>query len=1650
MLGKILSKTEFTTLLCALCILLPSKLLGLSFYDGGYDDKGFLSNTVYLNYSPHEFVNAYSGNLILSHSDITLPGNGSLDLAINRIYNSKIIYLPPPFNVWVPDEGSMGIGWDLHFGRIIPYAEPFLPVAALTMSDGSVYNVYNNNHQNVNSRMNSPYLADNFAALNFDQQNEVWTMTLTDGTIYKFDRRIRNSTGYVEQYFVSSIKDTNGNEIKIDYFDCCNFQVDVSGFGGTLGTCPGDGSFASEAPHIRQITDSVGRVIKFNWLNNSCRSNTQSNVISSIDVNGKVYEYTYIPVVRSSSDGQGEDTVYALVEAKPPDGPSWIYNYESDDVQPNGEIKSVRYPSGGVVDYGFDTLTPNPQNHADRFENTIPLKTRALTTRRVSGPNITPGAWTYSYGVTENKNSTTVNDPCGDKVVYKFHGALESSYIGDWAVGLLDEEKVFDDADNQIESEKNSWNPYQITTNANVPEGGFFFPLLSSRAMTREGNNYITNYSYNTFYAAPTRIEEQGELTRTTDILYFENISGGKYIVGKPAVRTISNGIESKSIASSYDENGNIDSEDKYGVVTDFFYHPNGNLAWEKNARGFYTHYDQYNFGVAGRIKYGSSNDSGSDPIYSETRTINWEGTIASLANGRGHQSSFNYDKINRLIEVNPPLSGEASTVITYDNTGGRGYTVKKGISELRYNLDGFGRPIGTQSNVGVFTEKRYDQCGRQVYESLPFSFDGSTPNTGNGYTYDSLGRITQITRPDSSLINYLHSANNVTITDERRNNSTFNFKSFGEPDDKRLISIADSQNSVTLYEHDLLGNIIRVKSPSGRDRVFNYNSKNFLVSETNPENGTTTFSRDELGNLISQTDSQGQVTQYQYDGLNRLILVDHPSGEDDVSYTYDGANNRTSMQSSSGSYSYSYQYDESNRLTRQNVISGNGSYIVDFVYDERNNLIRTIYPSGEVANQFYDAGNRLFDVFDASNNLFVGNITYHPSGAPTHYINANSVSSDFTFDNRHRLKTAKISRPFPELKIIKEGLGKGTVNSNPLGIDCGSDCSQIYPADGITVTLTAAADQDSNFVEWGGNADCSDGQVFMNANKTCIATFALKAQQFTLTVSKSGGGTGTVTSSPPGIDCGTDCSENYDANTVVTLTPSPEAGSIFTGWSGDEDCGDASVTLDSNKSCTATFEPNTQQFTLTVNKIGSGSGTVSSSPPGINCGSDCTENYDANTSVSLTATPFGGYTFVVWGGDADCSDGMVTMDANKTCNAVFEIAFTLTIQKNGTGGGRIRSTLETGPPTIDCGDDCTEVYPRDTLVFFQIIPDPGSRFTSWSGTPGCPASVNGGVKMEGHLNCRAQFDLLPGKTLVVNKEGNGSGRVVSDPAGINCGTDCSQNYDDNTQVRLNAIPDGGSVFSGWSGDADCSDGVVTLDVSKTCTASFTQSTGQFHLSIDISGFGKVLGLSGNPSVPDVRIDCKDVGDLGPFRFNDCEEDYVINTAVRLKTLTLSECPPGPGEFCTDPEVDYNSTFIGWDGDPDCLDGEVTMDADKSCTAVFTPFKLDVFITGKGTVTRSPQGNTCTTLSNCSKYYEPNTQVTLTPMPNSGSSFTGWSEDPDCSDGVVTMDGDKKCRATFTTSSQQFTLNVNKTGTGAGTVTSSPAGINCGTDCTRN
>jgi secreted trypsin-like serine protease len=167
---------------------------------------------------------------------------------------------------------------------------------------------------------------------------------------------------------------------------------------------------------------------------------------------------------------------------------------------------------------------------------------------------------------------------------------------------------------------------------------------------------------------------------------------------------------------------------------------------------------------------------------------------------------------------------------------------------------------------------------------------------------------------------------------------------------------------------------------------------------------------------------------------------------------------------------------------------------------------------------------------------------------------------------------------PLFQLSVLPSGTGSGTVTSNPVGINCPPDCTFGYTS-GTDVTLTAAADSGSDFTGWTGAACSGTGTctVSMDQAWSVGAEFTNTSPTpttRTLTVVKSGGGSGRVTSAPAGIDCGSDCSAGFPHGTDVTLTAAPSSGSTFAGWEG-EGCtgtGTCMVAMDRVREVTATF----------------------------------------------------------------------------------------------------------------------------------------------------------------------------------------------------------------------------------------------------------------------------------------------------------------------------------------------------------------------------------------------------------------------------------------------------------------------------------------------
>lgn len=101
---------------------------------------------------------------------------------------------------------------------------------------------------------------------------------------------------------------------------------------------------------------------------------------------------------------------------------------------------------------------------------------------------------------------------------------------------------------------------------------------------------------------------------------------------------------------------------------------------------------------------------------------------------------------------------------------------------------------------------------------------------------------------------------------------------------------------------------------------------------------------------------------------------------------------------------------------------------------------------------------------------------------------------------------------------------------------------------------------------------------------------------------------------------------------------------------------GSTTITATANGLSGSTLLRVVNRYTLSVNKEGTGSGHVSSSPAGISCGADCSEAYLSGAVVTLTATPDAGSTFEGWvgGGCAGTESCTVSVTSDITVTSRF------------------------------------------------------------------------------------------------------------------------------------------------------------------------------------------------------------------------------------------------------------------------------------------------------------------------------------------------------------------------------------------------------------
>jgi hypothetical protein len=428
---------------------------------------------------------------------------------------------------------------------------------------------------------------------------------------------------------------------------------------------------------------------------------------------------------------------------------------------------------------------------------------------------------------------------------------------------------------------------------------------------------------------------------------------------------------------------------------------------------------------------------------------------------------------------------------------------------------------------------------------------------------------------------------------------------------------------------------------------------------------------------------------------------------------------------------------------------------------------------------------------------------------------------------------------------------------------------------------------QEGNVIVSSGN---DEGSAERDKNNVGSVLYMFEPMKLAkpLSVKMSGSGHGAVVSAPAGINCGTACEAEYtkEAGEIVKLTATEDAHSEFVGWTGG--CSGTEpichVTVENEAiEVTAEFRALPQQ-SLTATVTGSGEGTVTSEPAGIECavGSTCEEEFNAGSTITLIAKPAPHNKVAHWSGcsfepsPTECS---VQMSAAESVEAEFSPIPQKTLSVGVSGPG----TVQSEPSGISCPSDCAEEVDEEGILTLIASPAPHQELASWSGCSVQPAPNECTVAMNGQdRSVSAEFTPIRHRLAVAIV---GGGSVSADHGGIvDCsgtGGSCSTFYLDGEIARLTATPALGYQFVGWSGGVCGGSGTceVRLEADSLVTASFAPLPSQqlakplieriallrasisgtsATLTVNVSGAG-VLSASGKGLSP-AHTDVKEAG----------------------------------------------------------------------------------------------------------------------------------------------------------------------------------------------
>lgn len=472
--------------------------------------------------------------------------------------------------------------------------------------------------------------------------------------------------------------------------------------------------------------------------------------------------------------------------------------------------------------------------------------------------------------------------------------------------------------------------------------------------------------------------------------------------------------------------------------------------------------YATWTFDSAGRVT--SSQSAGGADLTSINYT---SATTRTVTNALGKQDIYNLSNSGQLALQIDNVAGQASAN-TAASTTSYAYDANGYISQITYGNGNVNKY--THNAVGQETS-RTEGFGSPVARTITTTWNSTwrapnqitEPNVRTNFTYDGTGRLSQLTKTDTTTHTVPYSTNGQTRT------WTFTYSTAG------LVATVDGplagSGDTTTYGYNAAGFVNSITNVLGQvTTVSSINGRGQPLTSVDANSITTNFTYDDLGRVLSVTVNPGanqSQTGFTYDLAGNLTVITRPDGST-LTYAYDNAHRPTSVTNNTvetitytlnalGNRTATVTRTAGGTITQQQSATfdelgrvmanlGAASQTTTHSYDLNNNETSTTDPRSKVYGHAFDALNRLYretdpDSFQTSiafnaqddvvsvtdarslvtayvRNGFgdvirqtspdtgITDFWYDANGAVTKQIDARAVQTDFTNDNAGRVLT--------------------------------------------------------------------------------------------------------------------------------------------------------------------------------------------------------------------------------------------------------------------------------------------------------------------------------------------------------------------------------------------------------------------------------------------------------------------------------------------------------------------------------------------------------------------------------------------------------------------------------------------------------------------